>query len=185
MIIQAISYGGVKEEPFAFTYSGDFTDNRVDGVGTVRLNTSGTLTVTGKAVTVTATIVGGGGGGALCNNSREMCASGGGGGIQTVEVTLKAGAYDIVIGTGGAASNKTSNATGGNGGDTIAFEKTSTGGTGGKGGYGSYNAAGVGGTPNGGNGAIGIESGGTPNGGAVTTRGAQAGGDGYVELTFI
>lgn len=186
MIIQATSHGtAAKEEPFAFTYSGDFTDNRVNGVGTVRLNTSGTLTVTGKAVTISATIVGAGGGGIYASNANSV--SGGGGGIQDVEVTLEAGTYDIVIGVGGAgyANTSLSLATGGTGGNTTAFGKTSTGGTGGDLYYG-VRTAGKGGTPNGQDGGIGRVAGGSPNGGSSTgtTAAANNGGDGYVELTF-
>ena len=196
MIIQATSHGtAAAEEPFAFTYSGDFTDNRVDGVGTVRLNTSGTLTVTGSPVTVSVTIVGAGGGAARrkVTNNYATSGSGGGGGIQTVEVTLEAGTYDIVIGTGGAATNKTGSAdqTGGTGGSTIAFGKTSTGGGGGTS-TASAGKAGSGGTPNGKAGkttALVLDNqaniaGGTPNGGAVVNGVPQAGGDGYVDLTF-
>lgn len=184
--------GGVVTPPVigdsSFTYSGNFTDNRVDGVGTVRLNTSGTLTVY-KSITVTATIVGAGGGGVnITGGSGEASASGGGGGIQTVEVTLEPGTYDIIIGTGGfgiAQTAVTSNAAG-TGGNTTAFGKTSTGGGGAKGNGLSYGTPGTGGTPNGSNGSQGRSAGGSPNGGASTgtTAAANSGGNGYVDLTF-
>ena len=187
MIIQAISYGEVKEEPFAFTYSGNFTDNRVDGVGTVRLNTSGTLTVTGSPVTIIAKIVGAGGGAAAANAMGTCYGAGGGsGGIQEVTVTLEAGTYEIVIGTGGAERTATSAGTAGKGGDTTAFGKTSTGGDGGYFKNTSSQTGGAGGTPNGNSGSTGKNdiAGGAPNGGSVVNKVAQAGGDGYVELTF-
>ena len=169
---------------FAFTYSGDFTDNRVDGVGTVRLNTSGTLTVTGSPVTVIATIVGAGGGGAFTSKFLR-CAGGGGGGNQTITVTLQPGTYDMVIGTGGAAASGSSNVVAGAGGNTIAFGATSTGGQGGT--ADTSPVGGVGGTPNGAQGGTALTTsvaGGSPNGGGVVSRTPQAGGDGYVELTF-
>lgn len=184
MIIQAIKYGEPPPQEFAFTYSGDFTDNRDEnGIGTVTLNTSGTLTVTGSPVTVSATIVGGGGGAAASG----MTAGGGGGGIQTVEVTLEPGIYEIVIGVGGAGfySNIPSITTAGSGGDTTAFEYTSTGGKGGTSGFSSMQVVfGVGGTPNGNAGTA--NSGGAPNGGtpSLNSSAANNGGDGYVELTF-
>lgn len=190
MIIQATSHGtAAKEEPFAFAYSGDFADNRVDGVGTVRLNTSGTLIVIGSPVTVTATIVGAGGGAAYFATA-TWAAGGGGGGIQTVEVTLKPGVYDIVIGTGGAGIqiNFGSEVTvGGTGGSTTAFDETCTGGKGGDI-SGAKPIGGTGGVPNGTSGK-GVKdttsaSGGTPNGGAVVNGVPQSGGDGYVDLTF-
>lgn len=183
--------GAVSEEPFSFTYSGNYTDNRdADGKGTVRLNTSGTLTVLSGTATVSVYILGAGGGAAKNNKGR---ASGGSGGYQAIEVELVPGTYLIIIGTGGAAANGTSAAvTAGNGGDTIAFNITSTGGIGG---YlasaGGYNA-GDGGTPNGaeGSGSNGSNmvdnvAGGSPNGGSVVNGVANSGGDGYVELTFI
>ena len=190
MIIQATSHGtAAKEEPFAFTYSGDFTDNRVDGVGTVRLNTSGTLTVTGKAVTVSVTIVGAGGGAAYFSPA-EWAAGGGSGGIQTKTITLKPGVYDIVIGTGGAGIQidfGSAVTVGGTGGNTTAFDETCTGGKGGDI-SGAEPIGGTGGVPNGTSGK-GVKSttsasGGSPNGGAVVKEVPQNGGDGYVEITF-
>lgn len=187
MIMNMILPGAVGEEPFAFEYSGNFTDNRdADGKGTVRFNTSGTLTVTGKTVTVSVYILAGGGGG-ITSYDDYASVSGGGGGNQTVEVALEAGTYEIVIGTGG--EGKTTMYGGlyaGNGGNTTVFGKTSTGG----GGAETYSAfrPGSGGSPNGGNGSVGkFSSGGYPNGGASNGISAAAnnGGDGYVELTFI
>lgn len=189
MLINMVLPGaaGSAEEPFAFEYSGNYTDNRVDGIGTVRLNTSGTLTVTGAPVTVTATIVGGGGGGFRDISEQSLSASGGGGGIQTVEVILGKGVYEITIGTGGEGKYTAAiNASAGSGGATIAFGKTSTGGAGAA--MVSANPkVGAGGTPNGQSGKIGYVAGGSPNGGGATstTAAGNNGGDGYVELTFI
>ena len=192
MLINMVLPGaaGSAEEPFAFEYSGNFTDNRVDGVGTVRLNTSGTLTVTGAPVTVSATIVGAGGGAAINTTYYGGGASGGGGGIQTVEVTLEPGAYDIVIGTGGSPASKTGSGTtvaATNGGDTTAFGYTSTGGKGASGG--ATPAGGAAGAPNATAGTKQSYSGqtiagGSPNGGGLDGNTPQAGGDGYVDLTF-
>lgn len=185
MIIQATPYGTAAEEPFAFTYSGDFTDERVDGIGDVTLNTSGQLVTSGKTVRVTVYILAGGGGG-ITSNDDYASVSGGGGGNQTVEVELIPGTYEIVIGTGG--EGKTTMYGGlyaGNGGNTTAFGKTSTGG----GGAETYSAfrPGSGGSPNGGNGSVGkFSSGGYPNGGASNGSSAAAnkGGNGLVRITF-
>lgn len=174
--------------PLPFTYSGNFDDNRNEfGKGSVRLNTSGVLN-TDKTIKVTATVVGGGGGGAYLTGGANMSASGGGGGIQSVEVELTAGTYEIIIGKGGAgaySSATTGYAT--NGGDTIAFGYTSTGGGGATGGYSQTVKAGTGGTPGGSNGVKSARtSGGSPNGGSSEYANAAAnnGGDGYVEITF-
>lgn len=168
-----------------FTYTGNYTDNRVNGKGTVRLNTSGILT-TEETLTVIVYILGAGGG---CVYAGGWWASGGGGGNQTITVTLEPGTYEVVIGTGGTAINSTeSTAAAGNGGDTTAFGATSTGGIGGS----SISGAetpGIGGSPNGVDGTYGPGfregEGGTPNGGGYLTSGPQPGGDGYVEFTFI
>lgn len=187
MIIQATPYGTKKEEPFAFTYSGDFTDERVDGVGDVTLNTSGTLVTSGKTVTVSVYILAGGGGagGGHQQGNSYTKGSGGGGGNQTVEVILEAGEpYLITVGAGGAASS--------DGGDTSAFGYTSTGG---KAAYSmqSTTYAGAGGSPNGGRGKVGSggnsmfmvnAEGGFPNGGAVSNGQSLAGGNGLVRITF-
>lgn len=208
MIIQATPYGTKKEEPFALTYSGDFTDSRVDGIGDVTLNTSGTLVTTGQTVKVKVYILAGGGG-AACNVSqywsKDAAASGGGGGNQEVEVTLEPGTYEIVIGTGGTAANGTgsSELIGGTGGDTIAFGVTSTGGGGGKAKAGTSSSstratAGLAGSPNAtagtkktGESASGVYNlaGGTPNGGQVTPNSSSSatgypGGNGLVRITF-
>lgn len=189
MIIQATPYGTKKEEPFAFTYSGDFTDERVDGIGDVTLNTSGVFEVLSGKATVSVYILGAGGGGAYSRGSSTLgnkaAAGGGGGGNQTVEVELTPGTYSIVIGTGGSGASSTSagSMTGGNGGDTTAFGYISTGG---KGGYTSgRNSAtgGTGGTPNGVSGegnTTGSANGGAPNGGSA----GEQGGNGLVRITF-
>lgn len=189
MLINMVLPGaaGSAEEPFAFEYSGNFTDNRVDGIGTVRLNTSGTLVTTGQTVKVTVYILAGGGGAAYSSRSSRT-ASGGGGGNQTIEVELTPGTYEIVIGTGGTELNTSGTGTAGAGGNTTAFDKTSTGGTGGTTGTNaSTTIAGVGGSPNGGNGSTNYNTtaaGGAPNGGTANKNDPQPGGDGYVDLTF-
>lgn len=201
MLINMVLPGAVEvKEPFAFEYSGNYTDNRdADGKGTVRLNTSGTLTVLSGKATVSVYILGAGGGG-VYTESFIGGASGGGGGYQTVEVELAPGTYEIVIGTGGATSviYSTYVVTAPSGGDTIAFGYTSTGGKGGAVSYDTY-TAGNGGSPNGGKGKTGSYdgnrnvAGGSPNGGGFTTGTSTSdrdptnvtnGGDGYVELTF-
>lgn len=191
MLINMVLPGAVAaEEPFAFEYSGNFTDNRdADGKGTVRLNTSGTLTVLSGTATVSVYILGAGGGGAENTSGSVISASGGSGGYQTVEVELAPGTYEIVIGTGGAGTFYVSSIVlygGEEGGTTTAFGYTSTGGSGGKP-SGSNPTAGAGGTPNGNAGSTGRVAGGSPNGGASNggSAAANSGGDGYVELTFI
>lgn len=179
------------EGDYSFTYSGNYTDNRVNGKGTVRLNTSGVFVFSGEPVTVTVYIQGAGGGAAVDSYDKRTLGTGGGGGYQTITVTLEQGTYEIVIGTGGEEQQviNSYNWQGSNGGDTMAFGYTSTGGTGGRVGDSIY--AGTGGSPNGGNGAAYIAtgqetiSGGSPNGGGVINTVSQPGGDGYVELTFI
>lgn len=172
-------------------YTGNYTDNRdANGIGTVQFTSSGTLTVLSGTATVSAYILGAGGGGAIyIGSSYTSSASGGGGGYQTVEVDLAPSTYEIVIGLGGNAKKGTGTA--GNGGDTVAFGITSTGG---KGGYvaGSSGgrAAGAGGSPNGNAGSTGslydskTLSGGSPNGGSCAVSTVNSGGDGYVEITF-
>lgn len=179
---------GGTDGDFSFTYSGNYTDNRVNGKGTVRLNSSGVFEVLSGKATVSAYIQGAGGGAAIGALAGAVKSTGGGGGYQTVEVELAPGTYEIVIGVGGEAKSGSITPTGGTGGNTIAFGKTSTGGTGGT--SGDTTTAGIGGTPNGGNGSVSASSvsnvsGGSPNGGGVVNGVAQNGGDGYVELTFI
>ena len=176
---------------FSFEYTGNYTDNRdKNGIGTVRFTSSGTLTVLSGTATVSAYILGAGGGGAISvGASYTSSASGGGGGYQTVEVDLAPSTYEIVIGLGGNAKNGKGAA--GNGGDTVAFGITSTGG---KGGYAAGSSwecvAGVGGSPNGNAGSTGALSGsktlsgGSPNGGSCAVLTVNSGGDGYVEITF-
>lgn len=188
-----VSGGG--DAPFAFEYTGDYTDNRdANGIGKVEFTSSGTLTVLSGIVTVLVYILGAGGGGAhsrygTATNIQACKAGGGGGGNQTVEVELTPGTYDIVIGAGGTSrlSTTATKMTGGNGGATTAFGKTSTGGKGGV----AYWAdkiytGGAGGSPNGGmgsatqSGASYTTSGGAPNGGNSSSNG----GDGLVRITF-
>lgn len=188
MIIQATPYGTKAEEPFAFTYSGDFTDSRVDGIGDVTLNTSGQLVTTGKTVRVTVYILGAGGGGVSSYGTKNPYRAGGGsGGQQTVEVELIPGTYEVIIGTGGAAAEDSSGGpvTGGTGGDTSAFGYTSTGGNGGYADRDYRALGGTGGEPNGTAGSalitgVGVAAGGSPNGGDS----AIDGGNGLVRITF-
>lgn len=198
MLINMVLPGAVAaEEPFAFEYSGNFTDNRdADGKGTVRLNTSGTLTVLSGKATVSVYILGGGSGAAFSvetpQSKKGVCASGGSGGYQTVEVELAPGTYEIVIGVGGESNYDWDATTGEHGGNTTAFGYTSTGGSAARADYWDedWTKAGTGGSPNGKAGAIknGTNptcAGGSPNGGGVVSGTVQNGGDGYVELTFI
>lgn len=187
MIIQATPYGTKKEEPFAFTYSGDFTDERADGIGDVTLNTSGTLVTSGKTVKVTVYILGAGGGGAYSTRSYRS-AGGGGGGYQTIEVELAPGTHEIIIGVGGAALSTSGSGSATPGGDTTAFNTTSTGGKSGTAGTNaSTTIAGAGGSPNGGNGSTGYyatAAGGFPNGGNAVKNAPENGGNGLVRITF-
>lgn len=172
-------------------YTGNYTDNRDEnGIGIVQFTSSGTLTVLSGTATVSAYILGAGGGGAInVGSSYTSSASGGGGGYQTVEVDLAPSTYEIVIGLGGNAKNGKGAA--GNGGDTVAFGITSTGG---KGGYAAgsswQSVAGEGGSPNGNAGSKGALTdsatlpGGSPNGGSCAQSTVNSGGDGYVEITF-
>ena len=196
MLINMVLPGAVAaEEPFAFEYSGNFTDNRdADGKGTVRLNTSGTLTVTSGKATVAVYILGAGGGAAYSHpsgNAWGQRAGGGSGGYQTIEIELAPGTYEIIVGTGGLSveDNNGNTKTGGTGGDTSAFGATSTGGNGGRAGNrNSIATGGSGGTPNGvaGSAQAGTSNvaGGSPNGGSVVNSVAQPGGDGLVRITF-
>ena len=191
MIIQATPYGTKTEEPFAFTYSGDFTDERVDGIGDVTLNTSGVFEVLSGKATVSVYILAGGGGGLYKRYAGHYTrSSGGGGGYQTVTVELSPGAYEIIIGTGGLATTADEffGKQAGKGGDTTAFGYTSTGGTGGKSATGNFSGTGgKGGTPNGNDGQSLVDGdtlGGAPNGGDSLYGTPSNGGDGLVRITF-
>lgn len=187
MIIQATPYGTTKEEPFAFTYSGSFVDERdANDKGDVTLNTSGDFIVTEGTRKVSVYILAAGGGGA--GMSRYGGMGGGGGGNQTVEVELVPGTYSITIGKGGTGKFDTGSTTvGTGGGKTVAFGFTSTGGSGGvNSNVGSY-YGGAGGTPNGGTGESnrsGYAAGGSPNGGSASKESASNGGNGLVRITF-
>lgn len=184
MIIQATPYGTKKEEPFAFTYSGDFTDERVDGIGDVTLNTSGVFEVLSGTATVSVYILAGGGGGFYFEGYFDYYAGGGGGGNQTVTVELTKGTYEIVVGTGGTRNKSPNyNVTASNGGNTTAFGYTSTGGGGA--GITSSIYAGAAGSPNGTAGTKGDADqkngyGGAPNGGSNYNSGRN----GIVRITF-
>ena len=175
--------------PFGLKYSGDAEHTINDNKHIVKLLSSGILTVN-KTLNASVYLLAGGGGGAIyVGASYTASASGGGGGYQTVEVDLAPSTYEIVIGLGGNA--KKGKGAAGNGGDTVAFGITSTGG---KGGYAADSSwgcvAGVGGSPNGNAGSTGALSGsetlsgGSPNGGSCSKLTVNSGGDGYVEITF-
>lgn len=178
---------------FSFTYSGNHTDNRVNGKGAVRFNTSGVLNVTDGTAIVTVHIRGAGGGAAVYLYSSDMIygASGGGGGTEIIEFKLVPGTYEIVIGTGGVgAEDVAGTVTAGDGGNTVAFGVPCYGGGGAQSSI-STSVPGTGGLPDGDDGGINRSmnyeedlTGGSPNGGAILSGIPQNGGDGYVEITF-
>lgn len=185
--------GSSGRKRFEYSYTGQFTDETVDGVRTISFLSSGTLTVLYGEFEGNAYLLAGGGGGAQSAGTTK--ASGGGGGYQTKYVTLAVGEYQIIVGAGGEAFNHFGNVgEASDGGDTSAFgiycsggkaaTITSTDQIGGKGG-----------TPNGGDGqgilsnSIFALAGGTPNGGEVTGTSssdvaAHPGGNGIVTLTW-
>lgn len=188
--------------PFAFTYTGEYTDSRVDDVGDITFTTSGLLTVTSGTATVSVYMLAGGGGGAIWGKTSG--ASGGGGGYQTVIVTLDPGTYEVIIGAGGdkyATSQDGDTGTAGDGSSTSAFGYTCTGGKGAKAGPDNIRVAGAAGSPNASAGTTGIHDisasgllkGGDPNGGGIYLQSAMDssevgtaynGGDGLVRMTF-
>lgn len=188
LFINGPEVGGSSKEPIVFTYSGYYIDNRIDDKGVVRLNTSGVFEVVSGTAVVSVFIQGAGGGGVYSTANNRASASGGGGGYQTFMINLIPGTYEIIVGTGGngVTISTLNKVVAGNGGDTTAFDVTSTGGEGAVGGTTSTAEGGAGGTPNGGDGSTGTASsvgvaGGAPNGGNA----GENGGDGYVEITFI
>lgn len=187
---------------FEFTYTGQFTDKIEGSKRVIKLTSSGTLNVSGSVMADVYLLAGGGGGvsAAAYNVGTLGCGGGGGGGHQTVKMKIIAGVYDIIIGAGGAGNSSQQNyaVIASDGGDTIAFGITTTGGKGA-----NVNCSdnhqhaygGVGGVPNGLNGdakfgAYQTAPGGAPNGGEGKTSNtpasgtAQKGGDGYVTLTI-
>lgn len=184
--------------PFSFEYTGTFTDVINGSNRIITLTSSGILTVKGS-ITSEVYMLAGGGGAAYAHGYWNIACSGGGGGYDTFTTELKPGNYPITIGTGGAAANTTqsgvSKLTGGTGGDTIAFDRTCTGGTGST--TGGTHSVGKGGSPNGENGkrktVEGFDPitvlGGAPNGGKLevirsTNQQAYPGGDGYITITI-
>ena len=185
--------------PFGLKYSGDAEHTINDNKHIVKLLSSGILTVKGS-ITSEVYMLAGGGGAAYAHGYWDIACSGGGGGYDTFTTELKSGDYPITIGTGGAAANMTavevvSALTGGTGGDTIAFSRTSKGGTGST--TGRTHSVGMGGSPNGENGQRKTVSGnnpmtvlgGAPNGGKLevirdSSQQAYSGGDGYITLTI-
>lgn len=118
-----------------FTWTGEEGTLKVlydlDGNWRIKFLDSGTFTPL-KDMTIDAFLVGGGGAGGSTGN-RKIRASGGGGGYTNTwfGVALSANtAYEIVVGSGGTATNY-SIAFGGDGGDTSAFGFTVAGGKGG------------------------------------------------------
>ena len=180
---------------FSYVYSGKYAEStNAEGKTVIRLNTSGKLTITEGKQTVDVLVqAGGGGGGCYHTGSSYKSGGGGGGGYDTTQVFLTAGSeYDITIGSGGvgafASTSSSGSAVGTDGGDTIAFGVTCTGGGGGGASNGGF-TKGEAGTPNGEQGGYATKAGatgGAPNGGAGTASAEDNnGGDGYVELTFI
>lgn len=122
---------------------------------------------------------------------------GGGGGNEKYAAAIIPGVYEFIIGNGGVGGGYLNPGTyetkayrGTNGGDTVAFGKTYTGGKAGSVST-STGTGGAGGTPNGrvGNasntaGCNASLSGGAPNGGKLGSGSANAGGDGYIEISI-
>lgn len=179
---------------FEFTYTGQFTDKIEGSNRVIKLTSSGTLNVSGSVVADIYLLAGGGGAADAYDKSSwdgYRVASGGGGGNQTIEkYKLRAGEYNIIIGKGGSrckmSGDRNHDSTGAtNGGDTIGFGYTCSGGGHGTAGYNTI--AGAGGSPNGGAGNIAYEhtlQGGSPNGGSVRLGTSYDGGDGYITLTI-
>lgn len=185
--------------PSGLKYSGDAEHTINDNKHIVKLLSSGILTVKGS-ITSEVYMLAGGGGAAYVLGYWDKACSGGGGGYDTFTTKLEPGDYPITIGTGGFAVNNSQvqtglKLTGGTGGDTIAFDRTCTGGTGST--SGTTHSVGKGGSPNGEDGQQKSVSGsnpmtvlgGAPNGGKLEViRGsdqqAYSGGDGYITLTI-
>lgn len=176
---------------FEFTYTGQSTDKIEGSKRVIKFTSSGTLNVSGSVVAVLYLLAGGGG--AQYDTGYENVMSGGGGGNLTVnDFMLSDGTYNLVIGKGGGgcAGKYTNGKCSGDGGDTMGFGYTCTGGTGG--GESLYTPyGGTGGKPNGGNGStpgqgvLRAVAGGKPNGGSISNPiQANSGGDGYITLTI-
>jgi hypothetical protein len=137
---------------------------------------SGTL-VTNKSITADTLIVGGGGSGGSSNGPTSCGAGGGAGGvIYTTSQAITAGAYNVVVGSGGIFSDLT-------GGNSSFGVNVATGGGRG-GGNGSYSSPGSGGSGgggyNGGSGGTGTSGQGYAGGGSGSTGGGGGGGAGAV-----
>tara|TARA_B110001454_G_scaffold82620_1_gene79389 strand:+ start:1651 stop:2658 length:1008 start_codon:yes stop_codon:yes gene_type:complete len=114
---------------------------------------SGTFTVSGSNGTVDVLIIGGGGSGAADGSTTQGNGGGGAGGMYVIPAKAALlGAYDIVVGDGGAGGMSQ----GGSGENSTGFGFTAYGG--GRGGYYS-NSAGLGGTGYGSGGGGGYSSG--------------------------
>jgi len=193
MALRRRMMGSRQKLPFAYTYSGKSTGSLdAEGKGTLKLTSSGTLTVLSGEITVQAYILAGGGGssaGGASSTSGDFyyAAAGGGGGNETITVALAEGeTYSVEIGSGGIRASAGKN--------TSAFGVTCTGGGGG-----SVSRPGSRGTPNGTAGQYKrttssnteiSASGGSPNGGDASrssggTYRTESGGDGYVELSGV
>lgn len=176
---------------FTFSYDGAYTDvtDATTNTRTITFTGSGTF-IPDYDLAVTATLQGGGGGGGESATSGNVATGGNGGHGYHVssEVVLEAGVpYEIVVGEGGkeATIESTTSGHGGDGGDTIAFELTASGGKGGRYGYaGSPGADGEGGE------GVPLENGGeggyaySPSVGGTTNRAPTAGQPGVVQLQF-
>lgn len=190
-------------KPFVFSYTGEFSDNRVNGSGSIRLLSDGILTISTCSSPFAAYIIGGGGGGANIVASPEITGAslvsyrccGGGGGKMLIQLMPEPGDYNIVIGKGGKKSyvfGVKGTATAEDGGSTSAFGYTCTGGMGGIAtNTGETVRDTLGGSPNGE--APTFAKGGAPNGGDASytideagslTYFANDGGSGYVDLIF-
>ncbi len=141
-----------------------------DGYTIHTFTSNGTLTLPTATDSIEFLIVGGGGGGGGGGTAgNEGHGGGGGGGLLTSDdigtISLSAGSYSIVIGSGGSQSSK--------GGNSSAFGYTAEGG-----GFGGFtsSAAGSGGSGGGGRGYSGTQSGGAGNAGPP--RQGYAGGTG-------
>ena len=187
-LLMAMTMRGGSSGAFEFSYTGDFTDVTENGQRVITLTSSGTFTALSEVVA--QVFMQGAGGGCACRGVGSI-GTGGGGGYMTFVQALTLGAYDAVVGLGGAgAKAPTGSPTGGTGGSTSMFGNLCTGGTGGKVTW-QWPSAGTGGTPNGGDGitegeaaSSGVYAGGAPNGGSYADGVAEAGGDGYITITI-
>lgn len=194
---------------FEFTYTGAYSDGRVNGKGVIEFTSSGTLNVI-QGGDASLYLLGGGGGGGHGGDSASVSKGGPGGGgggsgyFETVEKYILPGLYSLVMGAGGAAG-VWNDRVGKTGGVTSGLGRSVNGGFGGTGGQdsiyaGAYGIGGAGGNPgsNGGNQKVANHvdvggAGGSPNGGKGGDGGdlnfddgamGKDGGAGKITLTF-